>query len=180
MIPSIEISFKGNEIIDSIAKNMPKVALRALNKVGRSAEVQANRAIRQEFNISRKDVDIGLSVRTASISDLSFKITAKGRPFSWKFFNAKWFKRSGARAKILKARFSKMPHAFEATMKSGHTGIFQRKGEARYPIKEVKTISIAEMFGKTVVIKDLKSFIEEKLPEVMANQLDAAMQGWIK
>jgi hypothetical protein len=42
-----------------------------------------------------------------------------------------------------------VPGGFVATMRSGHEGIFKRKGGPRLPIKEQFTVKFAELFGSS-------------------------------
>jgi len=52
-------------------------------------------------------------------------------------------KGAGVRVKAAPGRF---PHAFISTMRSGHRGVFERRGKARLPIKELRTRPVTDAF----------------------------------
>lgn len=59
-------------------------------------------------------------------------------------------------------------HAFIAKMESGHTGIFERRGTARFPIKERMGLSTAQMAANRVVLEK----VEEKAQEVVDRRIE--------
>ena len=159
------------EQIDIDKKGYQTVVLRSLNKVARSAEVRANRQIREVYNLHRADVDKGITVRPASATELKAVISVKGKRLPLVLFNARQLQ-AGVKVTITKGGRTLLPHVFIAQMKSGHLGVFGRVGNARLPIKERYTISVAEMFGSRVVIQDLETYISEQLPAVLTHELD--------
>lgn len=158
------------EQVDLDKKGYQTVLIRAVNKVARSAEVQANRQIREVYNLKRSEVDDAITVRPASVNALKAVIRVKGKRLPLMLFGARQFS-GGVKVTVKKGGRTLLPHVFIATMKSGHEGVFGRVGSARLPIKERYTISVAEMFGSRVVIADLEKFIKEKLPETLTHEL---------
>lgn len=168
---NIEVSSSSIANLKQIAKEFRPAALRALNKTARMVEVQANRNIRERYKLKRAAVDAAISIRAASISNLTAIITAKGKRFPLFEFGLKQT-RKGVPVVIVKGQRKVIRSSFYATMKSGHTGIFKRKDKARLPVKELRTIGVAEMFSSKANREKLIKFFFEKLPEVLAHEVE--------
>jgi len=71
------------------------------------------------------------------------------------------------KVKVKKSKEIVLKNAFGAKMKSGHTGIFVRKGEKRLPILEKRVISARSMFEKAGFEKILMKKWNEKASKRM-------------
>lgn len=65
------------------------------------------------------------------------------------------------------------PHAFIAKTPSGHRGVFERKGTARLPIKELRTTPITDVFRRLRAVGMAKA--EEALKADLVVDLKAAL-----
>ena len=168
----MNIQIQPNSLMNlkQITQQLRPAALRALNKTARMVEVQANRQIRGRYNLKRSEVDAAISSKAASISKLTAMISAKGKPLKLYNFGRNQTKK-GVPVIIIKGQRKIIAHAFYAIMKTGHAGVFQRTSRKRLPIKELTTISIAQMFGTKVNREKLINFFYEKLPEVLRHEI---------
>lgn len=166
----IEVSKGSLANLRQIARHFRPAALRALNKTARMVEVRANRNIRERYKLKRAAVDAAISIRAASISNLTAVITARGKRFPLYEFSLKQT-RTGVPVVIVKGQRKVIKSAFYATMKSGHVSVFKRVNVSRLPIKELRTISVAEMFATKKNREQLINYFFEKLPEVLEHEV---------
>jgi|SRR6185436_18436295 len=180
--------------IDLDQKGYRKVILRSLTKVATQAETFGNKKVRETYNLKRADVDKAISVTPASVSKLQVDIRVKGQRLPLFTLNAKQFGK-GVKVTIKKGGRTLLPHAFVATMKSGHTGVFLRSKDKfmqnrlrkfvhgpvqqskRQAIEEKFTISVPEMFRSKVIIDGIESLIVDKFPGILENQLQFYLSG---
>jgi hypothetical protein len=173
----LDIEIRGIDHMQKLAGTFRQPALRALNKVARSTETFANARVRDEYNISRGEVDKGLTFKPGSISHLTAVLRARGpRLGLFGFIHGSrrprtLRKRAGVQVQVKRGQVRLLKGAFVATMPSGHTAIMVRSGRARLPIVERKTLSIAGMLGARKVSGSVKNFFKEKLPAVFQHEL---------
>lgn len=151
----------------------------ALNVVARKARSAASKEIRRIYKIRAKDIGKATKITKAHQSNLEAAVIATGRPLPIMAFNPRFGKR-GVTVNIMGKR-KRFPHAFKATMKSGHIGVFvrghystgklvSRKKRVRpprendNPITEVKTVGIPTAMGNDIVMRHLLDKIEHDLP----------------
>ena len=190
------IDFTGTKSLDDLAKAFPVAAIRALNRTGRAAEVQANREIRRTWNISRAEVDKAISHRVSGVNRISkrgvmeYRIRARGGRIPWIRFNPRQTT-TGVSISIIRGHRKVVPHAFIQTMQSGHMGVFVRRGPKRtttagaykntgilrQPIIERFTISVADMFGSKKVFDRLDEFVGAKLATEMNQQVSYILRS---
>lgn len=141
----------------------PKAMARALNRSAVTTRTVMMRAVAADMGIKVGTAREAISVMNAVPSRLVAKVEAKGARIPLIKFGAKGptpsrGRGSGVRAK-LKGGKRRYPDAFIATMRSGHTGVFQRAGAGssrksrgawskNLPIYELHGPSIAHVFGK--------------------------------
>ena len=152
-------------------KKIDKAQGRSLNLAVRRGRTEASRLIRRHWNIKARDVNQRLTaVAKARPGRLKAEIVSRSRPFSLSYFGAKYYRgttvqsrTSGRRLKRASGRSgvyvqifrggpqTHLPHAFMIGISSGHVGVFERKGKARLPIREERTITMASMFAQKEV-----------------------------
>ena len=160
-----------------------KATVSALKKVARSAEVLANRLIRQEFRLLRAELDTQLSSRAVSVSKLTAKVSAAGPRLALSKFPYQQ-QSKGVKVTVKRGRGKVIRHSFVVKLPSGHVGVFIRRGEKRrmtqgsykgkmrQPIMELRTISVAEMFGAKRIQRLVTSHIKAKYPGVFQHELE--------
>jgi hypothetical protein len=152
------------------AEMFPKAGARALNKVMKSAKVQEAKDIRSIYRMKAADVKETITVRKASWSKLRAGLVTTGKRIALYLFNAKQNRR-GVAVTITKGGRKTITGAFIATMKSGHVGVFTRKGNKRNPIGEKYTISAPEMAGGKQMTDKTNAFVAANLGKTLDHEI---------
>ena len=91
----------------------------------------------------------------------------------------------GAMVKARQKKASPMTpfrNAFVANVKAGasdhHTGIFERKGEARLPITQIMGASTPQMVGDSVVLEDVEAAVMETIVKRTEQQITHILNGY--
>lgn len=122
-----------------------KAALkRALRKAGATAlrdmRSEASKRIRARKRISPRYIARALTLRRAKGSDITamqWALDVSGDPVPLVAYPHRQTKR-GVSVEVNRGKRSLVEDAFVATMKSGHKGVFRRRGKARLPIQELR------------------------------------------
>jgi len=116
-------------VLRAIPRGFPRVMRRGINRTVDMAATDLKRRIAEEIELPKGEVAKGIGKRHASFANLAGAVGAKPhRPSLTKFKGTRQLKR-GVKYRIGKQGFKFIEHAFIATMKSGHRGVFLR---ARY------------------------------------------------
>ena len=134
-------------------KRTDKALFRALSKSGgdaiRSARVESSRSIRarKRFKVARVNKALRLTFPKGvrQIDGLVWRMDVKGGLVPVADFPHKQT-RGGVSVIINTGKRVLIKGAFEATMRSGHVGVFMRKGQGRLPIKELFTTKVVDVF----------------------------------
>lgn len=135
------------------AKDAPKIArafqqatVSTINKTMRKARVAASKEIRKIYNIKAKDIKKALVITRANRNKMYADHIVTGRRLLLSYFAPRQTKK-GVTIRIKKSSGRKVVKgAFEATMKTGHKGVFKRKGKSRLPIRELTTLDLPTMY----------------------------------
>lgn len=132
------IDLVGAKLVDEFLEAFPakaSVAIRrAISRGTDAARTQANRLAAKDMGLKVADV----RKRTRTIPPKGDSLTGEVRA-------------SLERVPLIEFSKKKRPgHAFTATMRSGHTGIFKRKGRSRLPIQELRGSSVGHVVLKHV------------------------------
>lgn len=165
-----------------------KAVTRAINKTAQQAKTQAAREIKDKYQISTRVISRSLLIRRASRNMMQAVIQAEGKPLPLIAFNVRKDAR-GVSVQI-KGRRVTVPHAFIATMKSGHKGVFARGGykgsfdrngqqfgrfqfgRKRFPIGELFTFSVPQGFSNKAVRDAVVRRVNEQFPKVLAQEIN--------
>lgn len=150
-----------------------KVLSRSLNKTLNGVKTDASAEIRKELNVKKETVDSTFRLQKATASRLSASIESTGRPLPLsKFLGTKQTKK-GVSVKVKKDRSRKViPHAFMATMKSGHVGVFWRVGKERLPISQRFSSRVPDVFSNESVMNIVLKKANERLHKNINHELD--------
>lgn len=119
---------------------------RAINHTVARGKTSIVKTIADESGLKTASVRAAISIKKATPQNLagSIIIGGKGRPLI-DFKSLRVSKRAGVSVQMMKNKpRSIFRHAFKATMKSGHVGIFTRKSA------DVRRLPIKELFGPGV------------------------------
>lgn len=120
-----------------------KVALvRALNKTARWMRIQIARDCADELKVRVKDINAGLITLKASASSPQSGVGLKP---SAGVIKASQLGSAQQNSGGVRAGRHDWPHAFIASMPSGHRGVFRRRGPSRLPISEVQLVVTGRM-----------------------------------
>lgn len=121
-----------------------KAALkRALRKAGATAlrdmRSEASKRIRARKRIKSRYITRALTLRRAKggdIAGMEWALDVSGEPVPLTAYPFRQTKK-GVSVEVNRGKRTLVKGSFVATMKSGHTGVFQRRGSARLPIREL-------------------------------------------
>lgn len=143
-----------------------KATVRALNRANDSAYTEADKRIRDIYNIKKKDLAPAFKKEPArgSQASLSAELVVKGVRIGLIAFDAKMAARGrkGVKAgdvtvQVLRSKGRTVVRGkgagrpFIQTLK-GNPGVLQRVGKARYPIKYLRSLSVPRAFLNKVVL----------------------------
>lgn len=177
--------FEVKEQLKQIKKELEKTekltrvaASAAINRASSSARVEASKLIRQKYKVSSGDVKATFTVRKSSKSQLSYRLASRGSAIPLAKFNVTPKKVTPKRPKVLKASVKKggakkgIPHAFIATVSSGHTGVFERVTRKRLPIDQKFGPAVPQMAANEAVYEPVLAIFRDKFSERYPHELD--------
>lgn len=178
--------------LQGLSRDIKEKALSsALNKTASRARTAAARAIRDQYQLSSRAVRNAIRIKRSNYQTLTATMLVEGKPFPVMAFGARQNK-SGVSFR-LKGRRVMIPHAFIATMSSGHKGVFARGGYPksvgvintgetwggkfkfgvnRTPINELKTFSVPYAFMNSSVQRELRYQITEIFPKLFMHEIE--------
>ena len=143
---SVGISIKWDRSQIAVLETGPlKAAVkRALRKAGATAlrdmKSEASKRIRQRKRIKIRYIQQALSLRRPSggdISNMQWALDVDGKPVPLVAYPYRQTKK-GVSVEVNRGKRTLVKGSFVATMKSGHVGVFKRRGKARLPIQELR------------------------------------------
>ncbi|ACC71070.1 phage tail protein [Paraburkholderia phymatum] len=160
-----------------------KAVVRALNKTAMQARTAAALEVRSAgYNIKSSAIKSSFAVQRASRGKLVAVLKSTGRPVALINYGARQGK-NGVSVQV-KAGRTVLRHAFIATMRNGHKGVFERTGKTHkkvmrngkvvrsgLPIKELFGPSIPQSLANDAVQKALMKKIREKFPQILKHEL---------
>lgn len=160
-----------------------KAVVRALNKTAMQARTAAAVEVRSAgYNIKSSAIKKSFTIIRASRGNLVVILKATGRPIALVNYGARQGK-NGVSVQVKTGR-TVLRHAFIATMRNGHAGVFERKGNAHkkvmrngkvfrsgLPIKELFGPSIPQSLANDSVEKALMAKIREKFPQILRHEI---------
>ncbi len=146
---------------------------RALNKTALQARTEASRAVQDAgYSIKASAIKASFNIERATQRNLQVVLRSTGRRIGLINFNARQTK-GGVRVS-LQLVGGILRHAFIATMRNGHKGVYVRtggKGSPRLPIRELFGPSIPSALSNRVVEEAIMRKIREKFPQILAHEI---------
>lgn len=152
----VSVSIEGNDTVSANLAAYPeattRATVRALNRAMASARTVMVREIARDMGLKAKDVREVMVLREAHAGRLEATLEASAKRIPLIDFKARGpepshGKGTGVRYRLPGGR-NHAPHAFIATTRSGHRGVFQRRGLGRLPIVELAGPSLVRVFKK--------------------------------
>lgn len=147
--------------------------VRALNRSIISARTVQVRSISKDMGLKQADVRKVMTIGQATAELHVASLTAAGARIPLYAFSAKGPMPSRGRGRGVTYRLpggrGRAEHAFIAKMRSGHIGVFQRRGKGRLPIAELHGPSIPKVFEKFT--PEARARGQEQLTKNLAHEL---------
>ena len=144
MSVGINVKWDRSQIAALESGPMKGALKRALRKAGATAlrdmRSEASKRIRARKRIKVSYITRALTLRRAKggdISGMEWAVDVSGEPVPLVAYPHRQTKK-GVSVEVNRGKRTLVKRSFVASMKSGHKGIFQRKGTARLPIKELR------------------------------------------
>lgn len=138
--------------VDELGERALRAGARALNRTAATVRTFMARTVAQDLGLGVRTVSEQLRVEQAKPVEglLLARITVTGAQIPLYDFKARASKGGGVIARLPPPGAGRYPEAFIARMKSGHVGVFQRKGRPRLPIRELRGPSLPHVFSKYI------------------------------
>jgi len=137
--------WRGGKVEGALARAL----LMAGSSAARAMKAESSRMIRERkrFKVAHVNRALPLSFPSSKeIMRLAWRMDVSGALVPVSAYSHRQT-RKGVSVAINRGSRSLVRSAFVATMKSGHRGVFLRKGKARLPIKEAFTTRVSDVFA---------------------------------
>lgn len=176
-VPKFEVRHNLHDALLSY-DNLPsqyvgQAAARTLNRTAITVRAEAARLIGRTYNMKITAAKGQMEIRRATQYDLRAIISVSGRPIPLIEFDARQIRR-GVSVKV-KGERKMVTHAFLATMRSGHQGVFVRIGQPgdlvdRLPIKQLFALSLPVAFTQKQIMDALLAVASGRFAEVLPQE----------
>ena len=152
----------------------PQVMKDALNKTAKQARTDLRRKAQETYTVKAGKFNKAMTIKNATTGNLTAIIKTTGQPLPISNFKTSMSKSAGGKAQVLAAGGLKSLQkgnikAFKSTVGAGHAGMFQRKGQARLPIKQFYSNSIPVMIGNE---KRVYGIVEPKIRDHLKKNIE--------
>jgi hypothetical protein len=163
MTTTIEFVWDSSGIAD--LKTLDRRVRSTLQKAGgdaiRAMKAESSRRVRERKRFRVARVNKALPILYGK---LAWRMDVSGKPVPLADFPHRQLKR-GVKVQVNQGRWTLVKSAFVATMKSGHLGIFRRRGKARLPIDEAFSTRISDVFRD----RDLIPAVQDRAQRVFTS-----------
>lgn len=191
---------KAQKLLSGIENGVERAVSSAINKSIITIKKDLKKDVISNYNIKSSEVEKKLSIKKATFNHtMGFLNSKSGLLTLHKFFSSRKpdgtlyvkVKKKGGKKKV-KGKDTLKGKPFIATMKNGHTGIFQRtyrtmQKEFTYKsgkkvkrevaaIEDIKTLSIPQMLGTNSV----QEYVNEKAPDIVEKNLEKEIDRILK
>jgi hypothetical protein len=186
----IDRFFPGVQVTEKV---LQQASVSALNKSVVSVRAALVDAIFTEYNLKKKDIRAELNVRRADAKSLEAEIygsgspgvplygfspTPKRSPSTRRLKSGAYSPKTGISVAVKRGSRKKIAGAFIATMKSGHVGVFWRKGKktGRTPVEELYGPSPIKLASQDKYQTMLDKLATELMDKNFAHEAEYYMQ----
>jgi hypothetical protein len=172
----IRISFDWSHMLDRLhglqRPALDRAVALALVDTAKSANVRAASAIAKHTGLKVAKVKPLLFYDPVRVGEYETFLRSSRKRIPLIDFGARQMN-PGARAAKPWGRAQVFQSTFIATMRSGHRGVFRRRGTSRLPIREMMGPSIHSTFAQPDVQSLVGAAIRERLPVLLARRIKA-------
>ncbi|MCP4021574.1 MAG: hypothetical protein GY729_07015 [Desulfobacteraceae bacterium] len=172
---------KAAAFLMAFGKTAERGIKRAIDRAVKGVRTDAVKAVKKEYNVKpslirksfRIDKSGGILEATAIASGSKIPLIDFGaRPKKPEGRKPK----AGVSVKVKNTR-KILKHSFIARMKkSGHVGLFQRRGKDRLPIDEKFSYAIAQMLDKPEIAKEIELNAQQRFSRSLNHEINYALQ----
>lgn len=148
----IEVQIEGIEIFDQLKnadKQLEKALYFAKNRALNTVKTELARGVPKKYDTKQKTI----RDRTR-VNKNTGEVSVTGSPIRlFKFRVTPTSPRRQLVTASVKRASKSLPNAFVQRMGNGTTGVFERVGKSRYPIRQLYTVSAPQMAGNEEVLE---------------------------
>jgi len=163
---------------------IPTVLMRSLNKTLQTTQSTAIKTMANQTGVKQKILRDFLLMTKAQKQKLTAILSAPHKKrLTLLMIDSHAKQNARGVAYHIGGQRKQLDHAFMATMKNGHRGIYARKsGAKRLPIRELQGPSVAHIFMQPELQILMKSTIDDRWPVLLMHELHYALQrsGYLK
>ena len=154
-----------------------KAISRSLNRTIGGVKVAASRSVRDELTLKIKDIKKDLAIRRAPARGLEAALDVAIRATGLIKFRARQTARGTTVQVKRQGGRKRLPHAFIAKMRSGHTGVMTRhKGIGRLPIDELFSTAPGQHLDDDRVLGPIGRSAQERFTKELSSQVDLLLK----
>lgn len=177
----IKIEPIGLEKVDKILKDLPakanQIKYRAVQRAALAGKTEAIKQAKNKYNLKTKEITKTFKLIKPTKDDPTSKLISTGKRVRLIKFkvNPKTVpkKRKNIKVSVLKAQGLKtLKTAFIAKMQNGITGIFEREGKERLPVRQLYGPSVPQLFKDETIKTAIKERAKEALEERIVHELN--------
>ncbi|GIO33744.1 hypothetical protein J2TS6_48850 [Paenibacillus albilobatus] len=169
-----------NRALKQADKALYRAFLSSLNRATQRAKTEVGRKTRERYVVKQGDVVETIRVRKAAGKNLQATLTSQGYSIPLIRFSVAPKRRLKRPPKAVKAAVFRggakkpIPGAFVTTTGS-HTGVFERVGKKRLPIKELRGPSVPSMVGNEEVREHVQQVYADEMMKRLPHELDRTL-----
>lgn len=163
--------------LEKFPKEIPKAANAAMNRTITYVKKEVKKSVTAEYNVKSGEIEGTLSIKKSS-GNIGAMIISRGKTLNMDHFPSNiesgLKKRKAIKVKIKKSGFknvSTQPKAFIASL-GGTFHIAKRKGNARFPIKVLSTLSIPQMISNSKISENVQQKAQEQLKKRIDHEIE--------
>lgn len=176
---------RATKLLAGFPNGIEKAAESALKRAGTSGRAAAAREVGKQYHLKTTDFKkYTKSNQHVSKSGTDITVSLNFRGFHVPLIR---FKTSLTGSGLIRSQVKRnssgdiLKHVFQAEMKSGHIGLFERYGKSSLPIEQKFGPSVPQMMGANTELADaVGKNIEKTFEEQMEHEVLAVMNGWRK
>ena len=166
--------------LSDLGRGAPLALSRALNRTGGQARTVLVRGLAAETSLTQARIRKNVPLVSATRDNPVATLKVLGRPIPLIMLGARGPEPSRGQGGGVTYRFGgvsgRLPHAFIATMRSGHRAVWQRAGTKRLPIAQEFGPALPEFAEKPEMIQAVTAKAVEAFPVALDHEIRYLMQ----
>jgi hypothetical protein len=158
-----------------------KALSRSLNKAVKGIRTDAVRSAREEYVAKAKDIRSTIRLKTSRSNNLTASAVSRGQRIDLYKFKIRKQNAKQKRPVMVQVKndgtMKPLFRAFVATMKGGHTGIFERVGKKQLPIIALTGPAAPTMIGSEAVRTSIEENALRRFEKELDHQIIYLMEG---